>query len=71
MPYAVTVLSDPSGNCYAKSFYKCGHVYNKTKHRMTFEGILYPRTFVVHWRDFPEEDFGRWNTVFKRFNFMV
>ena len=34
---------------------------------MTFEGILYRMRTGCPWRDLPEE-FGRWNTVFKRFN---
>lgn len=35
--------------------------------RMTVEGILYRMRSGCPWRDLPEA-FGRWNTVYKRFN---
>jgi len=42
-------------------------VYNKPEHRKTMEGILYRLRVGCPWRDLPE-DFGRWNTVYRRFN---
>lgn len=44
-----------------------GRIYNKSEHRMTFEGILYRMRTGVPWRDLPKE-FGDWNTVYRRFN---
>ncbi len=44
-----------------------GRVYQKRAHRMTLEGILYRVRTGCPWRDLPAE-FGRWNTVFRRFN---
>tara|TARA_R110001583_G_C5539269_1_gene399303 strand:+ start:134 stop:880 length:747 start_codon:yes stop_codon:yes gene_type:complete len=44
-----------------------GRIYNKPKHRMTFEGILYRMRTGCPWRDLPNE-FGNWSTVFRRFN---
>jgi len=44
-----------------------GRIYNKPEHRMTLEGILYRMRTGCPWRDLPVE-FGRWNTVFRRFN---
>ncbi|MES7630859.1 transposase, partial [Cutibacterium acnes] len=44
-----------------------GRIYNKSEHRMTFEGILYRVRTGVPWRDLPKE-FGDWNTVYRRFN---
>lgn len=44
-----------------------GRIYNKSEHRMTFEGILYRIRTGVPWRDLPKE-FGDWNTVYRRFN---
>ncbi|HHF8101277.1 TPA: Tn3 family transposase [Escherichia coli] len=61
------MLSDPQWELLCRVMLHSGHVYNKTKHRMTFEGILYRMRTGCPWRDLPEE-FGRWNTVFKRFN---
>ena len=40
----------------------------QTNIRMTFEGILYRMQQLVV-RGVISEEFGRWNTVFKRFNF--
>ena len=42
-------------------------IYLKPDLRMTVEGILYRRRSGCSWRDLPEV-FGRWNTVYKRFN---
>ncbi|MBC8949842.1 IS5 family transposase [Xenorhabdus sp. TS4] len=44
-----------------------GLVYNKEEHHLTFEGILYRMRTGIPWRDLPDE-FGKWNTVFRRFN---
>ncbi|WP_141671379.1 IS5 family transposase, partial [Gilliamella sp. Gris1-4] len=44
-----------------------GRVYNKSEHRMTFEGILFRMRTGIPWRDLPEE-FGEWSTVYRRFN---
>lgn len=44
-----------------------GLVYNKEEHRLTFEGILYRMKTGIPWRNLPDE-FGKWNTVFRRFN---
>lgn len=42
-------------------------IYHKSDLRMTVEGILYRMRSGCPWRDLPEV-FGRWNTVYKRFN---
>ena len=42
-------------------------IYNKGNLRLTVEGILYRLRVGCAWRDLPEV-FGRWNSVFKRFN---
>lgn len=42
-------------------------VYDKPHLRITVEGILYRMRTGCPWRDLPEA-FGRWNTVYKRFN---
>ncbi|WP_208605119.1 transposase, partial [Xenorhabdus eapokensis] len=44
-----------------------GFIYYKEEHYLTFEGILYRMRTGCPWRDLPEE-FGKWNTLFKRFN---
>ncbi|CDH03894.1 transposase (fragment) [Xenorhabdus bovienii str. feltiae Moldova] len=44
-----------------------GYVYHKEEHYLTFEGILYRMRTGCPWRDVPTE-FGKWNTIFKRFN---
>jgi transposase len=44
-----------------------GRVYHKPEHRRTLEGILYRMRTGCPWRDLPDE-FGNWNTVFRRFN---
>ncbi len=41
-------------------------VYNKFEHRQTLEGILYRLRVGCPWRDLPEE-FGLWNTIYRRF----
>lgn len=42
-------------------------IYDKEKLRQTTEGILYRMRTGCPWRDLPE-DFGNWNSVYKRFN---
>ena len=42
-------------------------IYDKSNLRMTLEGVLYKLRVGCPWRDLPIE-FGRWNSVFKRFN---
>lgn len=42
-------------------------IYHKVDLRNTVEGILYRMRTGCPWRDLPE-DFGHWNTVYKRFN---
>jgi transposase len=44
-----------------------GRIYNKSEHRMTFEGILYRLRTGIPWRDLPPE-FGDWSAVYRRFN---
>ncbi|MBC8946856.1 MULTISPECIES: IS5 family transposase [Xenorhabdus] len=44
-----------------------GCIYHKEEHYLTFEGILYRMRTGCPWRDLPDE-FGKWNTLFKRFN---
>lgn len=42
-------------------------IYDKSNLRTTLEGVLYKLGVGCPWRDLPTE-FGRWNSVFKRFN---
>lgn len=42
-------------------------VYDKSKLRLTVEGIFFRLRTGCPWRDLPEE-FGKWNSVYKRFN---
>jgi transposase len=42
-------------------------IYDKSNLRTTLEGVLYKLRVGCPWRDLPQE-FGRWNTVFKRFH---
>lgn len=46
--------------------HQCG-VYDKCNLRMTIEGILYRLRTGLPWRDLPDF-FGRWNSVYKKFN---
>ena len=62
-----TMLSDERWKSLAKLMKDTGRVYNKREHRVTLEGILYRMRTGCPWRDLPNE-FGRWNTVFRRFN---
>ena len=62
-----TMLTDKAWEALKQILKETGRVYNKYEHRNTLEGILYRMRTGVQWRDLPEE-FGRWNTVFRRFN---
>ncbi|MCX6127453.1 MAG: transposase, partial [Proteobacteria bacterium] len=42
-------------------------IYDKSNLRTTLEGVLYKLRVGCPWCDLPAE-FGRWNSVFKRFN---
>lgn len=42
-------------------------IYNKTKLRLTVEGIIHKLRTGCPWRDVPEF-FGNWNSIYKRFN---
>ena len=43
-------------------------VYDKPKLRLTVEGILYRMRVGCPWRDLPAY-FGKWNSVYKKFNY--
>lgn len=62
-----TMLTDKAWNALKQILKDTGRVYNKYEHRNTLEGILYRMRTGIQWRDLPEK-FGRWNTVFRRFN---
>lgn len=62
-----TMLTDKAWEALKQILKDTGRVYNKYEHRNTLEGILYRMRTGVQWRDLPEK-FGRWNTVFRRFN---
>ena len=62
-----TMLSDVNWESLAKLMKATGRVYNKCEHRLTLEGIFYRMRTGCPWRDLPSE-FGRWHTVFRRFN---
>lgn len=61
------MLTDNQWINLQKRLLKTGRVYNKPEHKMTFEGILYRMRTGCPWRDIPKE-FGRWNTIFRRFH---
>lgn len=61
------MLTDKTWEFLKDALRDTGRVYNKYEHRMTLEGILYRMRTGIQWRDLPEE-FGLWNTVFRRFN---
>jgi len=42
-------------------------IYNKPNLRLVVEGILYRMRVGCPWRDLPET-FGKWNSIYKRFN---
>lgn len=62
-----TMLTDDDWVKLCELMKQTGRVYQKREHRMTLEGILYRMRTGCPWRDLPTE-FGRWNTVFRRFN---
>lgn len=62
-----TMLTDKAWEALKQILKETGRVYNKYEHRNTLEGILYRMRTGIQWRDLPEK-FGRWNTVFRRFN---
>lgn len=61
------MLTDKAWEALKQILKYTGRVYNKYEHRNTLEGILYRIRTGVQWRDLPEK-FGRWNSVFRRFN---
>lgn len=61
------MLTDERWKKLSLLMYKSGRVYNKSEHRMTFEGILYRMRTGCPWRDLPPY-FGHWSTIFRRFN---
>ncbi len=62
-----TMLTDEQWQTLKEILFKEKFIYNKFDLRNTFEGILYRMRTGIQWRDLPPE-FGRWNTIFKRFN---
>lgn len=44
-------------------------IYDKTEHRMNFEGILYRMRIGIPCRYQPSK-FGEWSTVYRRLNFL-
>ena len=61
------MLTDQAWEFLKEALRDTGRVYNKYEHRLTLKGILYRMRTAIQWRDLPEE-FGLWNTVFRRFN---
>ena len=61
------MLTDDDWSKLSELMKQTGRVYQKREHRRTLEGILYRMRTGCPWRDLPAE-FGRWNTVFRRFN---
>ena len=61
------MLTDDSWRLLSRIMYLTGRIYNKPKHRMTLEGILYRMRTGIPWRDLPRE-FGDWSAIFRRFN---
>ncbi|ENM5767399.1 IS5 family transposase [Vibrio mimicus] len=62
-----TMLTDKRWEKLLQLMKNTGRIYNKSEHRMTFEGILYRLRTGIPWCDLPTE-FGDWNTVYRRFN---
>ncbi|CDG88435.1 IS5 family transposase [Xenorhabdus bovienii] len=62
-----TMLTDLVWDKLSALMQHTGLVYHKAEHRLILEGILYRMRTGIPWRDLPLE-FGRWNTVFVRFN---
>ena len=57
-----TMLTDIRWELLLQVMKSTGRIYDKTEHRMTFEGILYRMRTGVPWRDLPSE-FGEWRGV--------
>ncbi|WP_262947095.1 IS5 family transposase [Xenorhabdus indica] len=62
-----TMLTDLYWNKLSALMQHTGWVYDKPEHRLTLEGILYRMRTSIPWRDLPTK-FGKWNSVFSRFN---
>ena len=62
-----TILTDIRWELLLQVMKSTGRIYDKTEHRMTFEGILYRMRTGIPWRDLSSE-FGEWSTVYRRFN---
>ena len=54
-----TMLTDKRWEKLLQIMKNTVRVYNKSEHRMTFEGILFRMRTGIPWRDLPEE-FGEW-----------
>ncbi|WP_141671777.1 transposase, partial [Gilliamella sp. Imp1-1] len=50
-----TMLTDKRWEKLLQIMKNTGRVYNKSEHRMTFEGILFRMRTGIPWRDLPEE----------------
>ena len=61
------MLTDPMWKKLKEILQSTGRIYNKLEHRNTLEGILYRMRAGTPWRDIPPK-FGKWNTIFRRFN---
>jgi len=61
------MLTDEQWSKLHSIMLESGRIYNKSDHRNTVEGILYRMRVGCPWRDLPDS-FGRWNTIFRRFN---
>ncbi|EKF9936237.1 IS5 family transposase [Vibrio cholerae] len=61
------MLTDKRSQKLLQVMKNTGRIYNKSEHRMTFEGSLYRLRTGIPWRDLPTK-FGDWNTVYRRFN---
>jgi transposase len=62
------MLTDKAWEALKQILKETGRVYSKYEHRNTIQGTLYHMPTGIQWRDLPEK-FGRWNSVFRRFNF--
>ncbi|WP_115825368.1 IS5 family transposase [Xenorhabdus cabanillasii] len=61
------MLSDPVWDKLSLFMLQSRLVYHKPEHRLALEGILFRMRTGIPWRELPSE-YGKWNTVFKRFN---
>ena len=50
-----TMLTDIRWELLLQVMKSTGRIYDKTEHRMTFEGILYRMRTGIPWRDLPSE----------------